>query len=114
MYPWAREAVVRAVCAARSATAESDASFPRRSRTHGVTAAAREVPRRLAVYFPDAATAVQWLVLASWLVVGVVLALIGHRRDAAELTPPAEQLDASPSSASASASASAPEPVAVS
>ncbi|MCW3492467.1 hypothetical protein [Microbacterium sp. SSM24] len=49
---------------------------------------------RSVMYFPDAATAVQWTVLACWLVGGVILALIGHHREAAELTPHPEQLDA--------------------
>lgn len=49
---------------------------------------------RSVVYFPEAATLMQWLVLGAWLVGGVLLALIGHRREAAELTPPVEQLDA--------------------
>lgn len=49
---------------------------------------------RSVMYFPDAATATQWVVLGAWLVAGVVLALIGHRRSRAELTPPAEQLEA--------------------
>jgi hypothetical protein len=49
---------------------------------------------RSVVYFPDAATAVQWLTLAAWLAGGVILAVIGHRRTRAELTPPAEQLEA--------------------
>lgn len=48
---------------------------------------------RSVMYFPDAATAVQWVVLGAWLVAGVVLALIGHHRNRAELTPPAEQLE---------------------
>lgn len=48
---------------------------------------------RSVMYFPDAATAVQWIVLACWLVGGVILALIGHHREAAELTPHPEQLD---------------------
>ncbi|MGX5772199.1 hypothetical protein ACWKWN_15735 [Microbacterium trichothecenolyticum] len=51
---------------------------------------------RSAVYFPDAATAVQWLTLAAWLVGGVILAVIGHRRNRAELTPPVEQLEEVP------------------
>lgn len=51
---------------------------------------------RSVVYFPDAATAVPWLTLAAWLVGGVILAVIGHRRTRAELTPPAEQLEAAP------------------
>jgi hypothetical protein len=44
------------------------------------------------------------MVLASWLVGGVVLALIGHHREPAELTPHPEQLDAP-------APEPAPEPV---
>lgn len=47
---------------------------------------------RSVAYFPDAATATQWLILGAWLVGGVILALLGHRRHRAELTPPAEQL----------------------
>ncbi len=49
---------------------------------------------RSTAYFPDAATATQWLILGAWAVGGVILALIGHRRTRAELTPPAEQLEA--------------------
>lgn len=48
---------------------------------------------RSVMYFPDAATAMQWTVLGAWLVVGVVLALVGHYRSRAEVAPPAEQLD---------------------
>jgi hypothetical protein len=48
---------------------------------------------RSVMYFPDASTAPQWIILGSWLVGGVVLALIGHRRTRAELTPPARQLE---------------------
>jgi len=48
---------------------------------------------RSVMYFPDAATAAQWAVLAAWLVVGVALALVGHHRTRAELSPPPEQLD---------------------
>lgn len=44
-------------------------------------------------YFPEAATLMQWLVLGAWLVGGIVLALVGHHREPAEVTPPAEQLD---------------------
>lgn len=50
---------------------------------------------RSVMYFPEAATALQWTVLGSWLVVGVLLALVGHHRSRAELAPPAEQLDRS-------------------
>lgn len=49
---------------------------------------------RSTMYFPDAATATQWMVLGAWLVAGVVLAVVGHRRNRAELAPPAEQLEA--------------------
>lgn len=49
---------------------------------------------RSVMYFPDAATSAQWIVLASWLAAGVLLALVGHHREAAELTPHPEQLDA--------------------
>lgn len=49
---------------------------------------------RSTMYFPDAATAMQWMVLGAWLVAGVVLALVGHHRSRAELAPPAEQLEA--------------------
>ena len=48
---------------------------------------------RSVTYFPDAATAVPWLTLLAWLVGGVVLALVGHHRTRAELTPPEEQLE---------------------
>ncbi|WP_106816494.1 hypothetical protein [Microbacterium timonense] len=48
---------------------------------------------RSVVYFPDAATAAQWLVLAAWLVAGVILALVGHHRTRAELTPRARELE---------------------
>jgi hypothetical protein len=51
---------------------------------------------RSVVYFPDAPTAVQWLTLAAWLAGGVILAVIGHRRNRAELTPPVEQLEEVP------------------
>jgi hypothetical protein len=39
---------------------------------------------RSASFFPDAATAVQWLTLGAWLITGVVLALLGHRRASAD------------------------------
>jgi hypothetical protein len=45
-------------------------------------------------YFPDASTTAPWLTLAAWTAAGVVLALVGHFRTRAELTPPAEQLEA--------------------
>jgi hypothetical protein len=48
---------------------------------------------RSVMYFPDAATAAQWIILGAWLVGGVVLALIGHQRTRAELTPPERQLE---------------------
>ncbi|KQZ85909.1 hypothetical protein ASD56_06415 [Microbacterium sp. Root166] len=44
-------------------------------------------------YFPDAPTLMQWLVLGAWLAGGVLLALIGHHREAAEIAPPADQLE---------------------
>ncbi|WP_243077158.1 hypothetical protein [Microbacterium sp. SS28] len=47
-------------------------------------------------YFPDAPTTAQWLVLAAWIVGGVILALIGHRRNAAEIAPAPEQLEHEP------------------
>ena len=48
---------------------------------------------RSVMYFPDAPTAPQWIILGAWLVGGVILALIGHRRTRAELTPPERQLE---------------------
>lgn len=50
---------------------------------------------RSVAYFPEAATLTQWLVLAAWLVGGVLLAMIGHFRSAAEIHPPARQLEKS-------------------
>ncbi|MEU1971614.1 hypothetical protein ABZ477_08150 [Microbacterium sp. NPDC019599] len=47
-------------------------------------------------YFPDASTTAQWLILAAWIVGGVLLALIGHRRNAAELAPAPQQLEREP------------------
>jgi hypothetical protein len=44
-------------------------------------------------YFPEAATLAQWLTLSAWLVGGVLLALVGSRRDAADLAPAPEQLE---------------------
>lgn len=48
---------------------------------------------RSVMYFPDASTAPQWIVLGCWLVGGVILALVGHQRTRAELTPPERQLE---------------------
>jgi len=48
---------------------------------------------RSVMYFPDASTAPQWIILGAWLVVGVVLALVGHQRTRAEITPPERQLE---------------------
>lgn len=48
---------------------------------------------RLAAYFPDATTVVPWLTLAAWTAVGVVLALIGHHRQRAEVPLPEGQLE---------------------
>ncbi|WP_341994376.1 ABC transporter permease [Microbacterium sp. LWH7-1.2] len=50
---------------------------------------------RSVMYFPDASTWAQWTILGVWLAGGVVLALIGHQRDRAELTPPERQLEPS-------------------
>ncbi|WP_109211601.1 MULTISPECIES: hypothetical protein [Microbacterium] len=55
---------------------------------------------RSVMYFPDASTWVQWTILGAWLVGGVILALIGHHRTRAELTPPARQLEPDPAAAS--------------
>lgn len=44
-------------------------------------------------YFPDAPTMMQWLILTGWLLLGVVLTLVGHRREAADLEPAPEQLE---------------------
>ena len=44
-------------------------------------------------YFPDAATAAQWLILGAWIIGGVALALIGHRRSAGGLAPDPAQLE---------------------
>ncbi|MDW4573774.1 hypothetical protein R8Z57_13420 [Microbacterium sp. M3] len=66
---------------------------------------------RSVMYFPDAATLAQWLILGSWLVGGVVLALIGHRRTRAELTPPAQQLEPADTAADDGASSERAAPV---
>ena len=60
-----------------------------------VPGAASNLIRSLS-YFPDAATAMQWTILACWLIGGVVLTLIGHYRDQADLRVPADQLDPAP------------------
>ena len=48
---------------------------------------------RTSSYFAEASTTTQWLILAAWILGGVALALIGHRRTAAELRPEAGQLE---------------------
>ena len=48
-------------------------------------------------YFPDAATAGQWLILLGWVALGVILALVGHAsvgRRAARSRPTTETVDA--------------------
>jgi hypothetical protein len=60
-----------------------------------VPGAASNLVRSLS-YFPDAATAMQWTVLACWFAGGVVLALIGHYRDRPDMQVPADQLEAQP------------------
>ncbi len=59
-----------------------------------VPGAASNLLRSLS-YFPDAPTAPQWAILACWLVGGVVLTLIGHFRDQADMRVPADQLEPS-------------------
>ncbi|WP_372983671.1 hypothetical protein [Microbacterium sp.] len=44
-------------------------------------------------YFPEAPTALHWTVLAGWAVLGVVLALIGHFRDQADMRVPGNQFE---------------------
>lgn len=46
-------------------------------------------------YFPEAPTASQWLTLLAWTAIGVLLALVGHSRQHAELPPPEQQLEPS-------------------
>ncbi len=58
-----------------------------------VPGAANTLVRSLS-YFPDAATAAQWLTLAAWLTAGVILAIIGHFRDTPDMRVPASQLEA--------------------
>ena len=60
-----------------------------------VPGAASNLVRSLS-YFPDAATAMQWTILVCWLIGGVVLTLIGHFRDQADLRVPADQLEPAP------------------
>ncbi|HYJ50305.1 MAG TPA: hypothetical protein VEX12_10355 [Microbacterium sp.] len=60
-----------------------------------VPGAASNLIRSLS-YFPDAATAMQWTILTCWLIGGVVLTLIGHYRDQADLRVPADQLEPAP------------------
>ena len=48
---------------------------------------------RSVAYFPDASTVAQWLTLAAWAVAGVLLALVGHYRQSAEVRPPDRQLE---------------------
>lgn len=60
-----------------------------------VPGAAANLLRSLS-YFPDAPTAMQWTILACWLAGGVLLTLIGHFRDAADMRVPAEQLEDAP------------------
>lgn len=57
-----------------------------------VPGAASNLLRSLS-YFPDAATAAQWLILIAWTVVGVFLALVGHYRDQPDMHVPEEQLE---------------------
>ncbi|MGC5221343.1 hypothetical protein ACPW96_01960 [Micromonospora sp. DT81.3] len=57
-----------------------------------VPGAASNLLRSLS-YFPDAATAVQWTILACWLIGGVVLALVGHYRDRPDMRVPSDQLE---------------------
>lgn len=57
-----------------------------------VPGAASNLLRSLS-YFPDAATAMQWAVLAGWTLVGILLALVGHHRDQPDMHVPEEQLE---------------------
>ncbi|MGH7291730.1 MAG: hypothetical protein ACREJT_11000, partial [Myxococcota bacterium] len=60
-----------------------------------VPGAASNLIRSLS-YFPDAPTAIQWTILACWAAGGVVLTLVGHFRDQADMRVPADQLEAAP------------------
>lgn len=57
-----------------------------------VPGAAANLLRSLS-YFPDAATATQWITLLCWTAGGVVLTLVGHHRDEPDLHVPGEQLE---------------------
>ncbi len=62
-----------------------------------VPGAASNLLRSLS-YFPEAPTAMQWTILACWTVGGILLTLVGHFRDQADLRVPADQLEAAPES----------------
>ena len=57
-----------------------------------VPGAASNLLRSLS-YFPDAATAMQWIILLCWTVGGVVLTLVGHYRDQPDMHVPEDQLE---------------------
>ena len=57
-----------------------------------VPGAASNLVRSLS-YFPEAPTAVQWTILVCWLAGGVLLTLIGHFRDRADMRVPEDQLE---------------------
>ena len=57
-----------------------------------VPGAASNLLRSLS-YFPAAPTAMQWAILACWAAGGILLTLIGHYRDQADLRVPADQLE---------------------
>ena len=57
-----------------------------------VPGAASNLLRSLS-YFPAAPTAMQWTILACWTAGGILLTLIGHYRDQADLRVPADQLE---------------------
>ena len=57
-----------------------------------VPGAASNLLRSLS-YFPAAPTAMQWTILACWAAGGILLTLIGHYRDQADLRVPADQLE---------------------
>ena len=68
-----------------------------------VPGAASNLLRSLS-YFPEAPTAMQWTILACWTVGGILLTLIGHFRDQADLRVPADQLEAAPNPTGGTAS----------